>query len=270
MIEPNQASETMHCRLLPACTRTVELTLVVPTFNERGNVQSLVAALIPVLGGIQWEILFVDDNSPDGTAEQVRIAAAANACVRLLDRVGRRGLSSACIDGIQATVAPYIAVMDADLQHDERILPEMLRRLKCESLDMVVGSRAISGGSTGDLSWGRILLSRFGTKAARLVCHCQLSDPMSGFFMIRRQFFEKCVDHLEGTGFKLLLELLAASDAPPRIAEVPYTFRRRQQGRSKFGVGTGVAYLSFLGKEFVRLHETLGGGRALWSLSRWR
>ena len=203
------------------------------------------------LSGIQWEILFVDDSSPDGTAEQVSLIAATNRRVRLLQRVGRRGLSSACIEGMRATTAPHIAVMDADSQHDEHVLPEMLSRLKSDALDLVVGSRAVSGGSMGKFPRRRAVLSQLGTKAARFICHCQLSDAMSGFFVLRRSFFEKTIDRSEGTGFKLLLELLASSETPPRIAEVPYTFRERQRGASKFGVSAGLAYLRFLRKRIA-------------------
>lgn len=231
---------------------SLELTIVVPTFNEYANVTSLVNALETVLCGVQWEVLFVDDHSPDGTAEQIRSASVANPRVRLLERIGRRGLSSACIEGMCTTIAPFIAVMDADLQHDEGVLPEMLHRLKTESLDLVVGSRAVPGGGMGEISAGRVMLSHLGSKAAHLFCNSELSDAMSGFFMLRRSFFEKCVARMEGIGFKVLLELLAASEMPPRIAEVPYTFRPRGRGSSKFGVCASLAYLRFLGRRFSR------------------
>jgi len=227
-----------------------ELTIIVPSYNERENIQPLIKGLDIALQGIQWEVLFVDDGSPDGTAEEIRLAAAVNSRVRLLERVGTRGLSSACIEGMRTTSAPYIAVMDADLQHDEQILPVMLARLKSESLDVVVGSRSTCGGSMGKFSYSRVLLSRLGTEAAHLICRCQLSDAMSGFFIVRRSFFVKIVGRLKGTGFKLLLEVLASSSQdPPRIGEIPYTFRERQRGSSKFGIRACLAYLEFLRKK---------------------
>lgn len=157
--------------------------------------------------------------------------------------------------GMLATTAPYVAVMDADLRHDERILPEMLNRLKSESLDIVVGSRVVPAGSMG--RFPRVLISRLGTRAARFLCNCQLSDAMSGFFIVRRSFFEPTVCRLEGTGFKLLVDLLASNDVPPRFAEVPYTFRERQRGASKFGIGAALAYLRFLwNRSFARARTT--------------
>jgi dolichol-phosphate mannosyltransferase len=244
----------MDSELSPAASMTtsqptVDLAVVIPTFNERENITPLITALDAAITGIEWQVLFVDDDSQDGTAEQIRLAAATDSRVLLLERVGRRGLSSACIEGMRTTGAPYIAVMDADLQHDERILPVMLARLNSESLDVVVGSRSTCGGSMGTFSQGRVLLSRLGTEAACLVCSCHLSDAMSGFFMLRRSFFEENVDRLKGTGFKVLLELLSAGQVPPRVAEIPYTFRERQRGSSKFGIGTGLAYLRFLAKK---------------------
>lgn len=229
-----------------------ELAIIVPTLNERENIIRFVEALEAALRGIQWEVLFVDDHSPDGTAEEIRSIGVTNRRVRLLERFGRRGLSSACIEGMRLTVAPYLAIMDADLQHDEHLLPEMLRKLKTESLDLVVGSRTVPGGSMGDIAGARLFLSHLGSKAASLLRNCELSDAMSGFFMVNRSFFERCFHHLEGIGFKVLLELLAASKTPPRMAEIPYTFRRRLRGSSKFGMISGLAYLQFLAKELAR------------------
>lgn len=224
----------------------VELTVVVPTYNERANIALLLAALESALAGMEWEAIFVDDNSPDGTSDYIRRIAAANRRVRLLERTGHRGLASACIEGMRAARAPYIAVMDADLQHDERILPQMLNRLKSDMLDVVVGSRTISGGSMKALPSGRVLLSRVGAQAARRICHLAVSDAMSGFFVVRRSFFEKTAPHLQGIGFKVLLDLLTSAETVPRFDEVPYVFRKRQQGTSKFELPICLAYLRFL------------------------
>jgi dolichol-phosphate mannosyltransferase len=227
-----------------------ELALVIPTLNERENVLPLLSALETALAGIEWEAVFVDDDSRDGTAEQIRSIAASDPRVRLLGRVGQRDLSSACVEGMRSTLAPYVAVMDADLQHDERVLRQMLERMKVEVLDVVVGSRTVSGGSMGQFPWSRVLVSRLGATAARLVCHCQLSDAMSGFFIVRRSFFEGISTKLKGTGFKVLLDLLVSSEHTPRIGEVPYTFRKRQRGRSKFGILPAVSFLRFLVSTF--------------------
>src|SRR5688572_5401324 len=157
----------------------VELSIVVPSFNERDNVLPLVEKLEAALQGIGWEVIYVDDDSQDGTADRVRELARDDPRVRCLQRIGRRGLSSAVIEGILASSAPYVAVIDADMQHDETLLPQMLDRLKDGGLDVVVGSRYVSGGGTGDWSGRRVSLSQFATRLSRLAVRQPLTDPMS-------------------------------------------------------------------------------------------
>ncbi len=224
-------------------TSALQLSVVIPTFNERQNVPLLLEKLERKLSGIEWEAIFVDDNSPDGTSDLVREIARNNRRVRLIERIGRRGLSSACIEGMMASAAPYIAVMDADLQHDETILPEMLRRIEDEDLDIVVASRKVAGGSMGEFAKKRIRLSNLGTRTANLICRCEVSDPMSGFFMVESGFFRALVPRLTGTGFKILIDILASSEASPRVAEVPYCFANRQFGESKLDVNVKLEYL---------------------------
>jgi dolichol-phosphate mannosyltransferase len=224
----------------------IELAVIIPTFNERENIGFLIAALEKALVGIEWEAVFVDDDSPDGTAEHVRSVAAKNRRVRVIERIGRRGLSSACIEGMLATPAPYIAVIDADLQHDESLLPQMLARSKSEHLDVVVGSRNIVGGSMGEFSSQRVWLSNVGARISKLVCRCEVSDAMSGFFLVDRTYFQQVVRRLTGRGFKILVDLLASSNRPIRIGEVPYHFRNRQRGESKLDVNVELEYLFLL------------------------
>lgn len=224
----------------------IELAVVIPTYNELENVPVLLKALTKALAGTEWEAIFVDDNSPDGTAEYVREIGATNRRVRVLERIGRRGLSSACIEGMLTTPAPYVAVMDADMQHDESLLPEMLARIKSEHLDVVVASRNIRGGSMGEFSPNRVWLSNLGTRISRLVCHCDVSDAMSGFFVVDRVYFQEVVRRLTGTGFKILVDLLASSTREVRVAEVPYHFRNRQRGESKLDVNVELEYLFLL------------------------
>jgi dolichol-phosphate mannosyltransferase len=214
-------------------TPTPELTVVVPTLNERDNVLPLIALLDAALSGIAWEVVFVDDDSRDGTAAHVRALARQDSRVHCLQRIGRRGLSTACIEGALATAAPYIAVMDADLQHDEALLPRMLERLRAGACDIVIGSRYAAGGDIGDFSRQRAGISRLATRLSRLVCKAQIADPMSGFFMLRREVFESALRKLSGQGFKILLDLLASADGPLRIEELPYRFRQRRHGESK-------------------------------------
>ncbi len=224
----------------------IDLAVVLPTYNERENVSEVIARLEETLEGLRWELIFVDDDSPDGTAEVIREHARRDGRIRLLHRVGRRGLSSACIEGIMATSANYVAVMDADLQHDETILPKMLAQLRAESLDLVVGTRNADGGSMGEFGAGRVLLSRVGQKISHAVCKCRLSDPMSGFFLLRRSYFVEVVHRLNGGGFKILVDMLASSERPVRVGEVGYSFRSRRHGESKLDVNTAIEYLSLV------------------------
>jgi dolichol-phosphate mannosyltransferase len=224
-------------------TRPIELTVVVPTFKERLNVPILLEKLKAVLSHIEWEVLYVDDHSPDGTADAVREIALTDRRVRVIERIGRRGLSSACVEGMMASAAPYIAVMDADLQHDETALPEMLRKIEAEKLDVVIASRRMAGGSMGDFAKERVKLSDMGSKISKLVCRCDVSDAMSGFFVVEAKFFRALVPSLTGSGFKILVDVLASSPTAPRVGEVPYRFRTRQLGESKLDVNVQLEYI---------------------------
>jgi dolichol-phosphate mannosyltransferase len=214
-------------------TRSAQLSIVVPTFNERENVRLLVGLIDKVLAGIAWEIVFVDDNSPDGTADEVRDMAQADPRVRCIQRFGRRGLSSACVEGILATASPYVAIMDADLQHDEAILKPMYEKIVEGDVDLVVGSRYVEGGGVGEWSESRQRMSRFATSLALRLTKTPISDPMSGFMMMRRDAFMRSLPHLSSVGFKILLDIAASAPTPLRVAEVPFTFRTRQHGESK-------------------------------------
>jgi dolichol-phosphate mannosyltransferase len=223
-----------------------ELAIVLPTFNESKNIAVLVDRLERALAEIHYEIIFVDDDSPDNTAAVVRRLAQERDNVRVLHRIGRRGLSSACTEGILASCAPVIAVMDADMQHDERVLPEMLRRLREEQLDLVVGSRNIAGGGMAEFAKSRVWLSHLGRRLSRICAAHRLSDPMSGFFMIRFEAFEQIAHRLSGVGFKILLDIAASAGPHFRIGEVPYQFRNRAYGESKLDCVVGLEYLYLL------------------------
>lgn len=228
-----------------------ELAIVVPAYREKDNVGPLLDCLEKALQGIAYEVIFVDDDSPDGSSEEMRRFAHQTPRVRVLQRIGRRGLSSACLEGMMATAAPFIAVMDADLQHDERILPEMLDQLKRENLDLVVATRNAAGGSMGEFASHRVRLSQWGRKLSYLVSRCDLSDPMSGYFLLDRRFLEAVVREASGVGFKILLDLVASSPRPVRFAEVPYVFRNRTRGESKLDILVGLEYLQLLLDKFV-------------------
>ncbi len=235
---------------LPEAGLAVELAVVVPTYNERGNIRPLLAALSDALRDIRWEVIFVDDHSPDVTAEFVRQMAQTNPKVRVLERIGRRGLSSACIEGMLATAAPYIAVLDADLQHDERLLPRMLQRIKLQRLDLVVATRKLDG-NTSALSRRRIWLSNLGHRISQFVLGCEITDTMSGFFLIDRDFFARVAPRLNGAGFKILVDVLATSDRPISIGEEPYEFRKRHWGESKLDFRVEAEYLYLIADKLI-------------------
>src|SRR5205807_2870676 len=234
----------------PQALGSLLLSVVVPTFNERDNVTKLFHKLEATLAGIAWEVIFVDDNSPDGTWDVVRAMAREDSRVRCVRRIGRRGLSGACIEGILASSAPYAAVIDADLQHDERQLPKMLALLQGAEADLVVGSRYIAGGSAESFDKQRAGISALATEVAKRVLGVKIADPMSGFFMIRRDSFEQLAPQLSTQGFKILLDIVATAQGRLRTVEVPFTFGSRQHGESKLD---SMVALDFLGLVLAKL-----------------
>ena len=227
----------------PAST-VPELTIVVPTFNERDNVSELARRLDGVLTGIAWEMLVVDDDSPDGTSEVAKGLSQRDPRIRCIRRVGRRGLSGACIEGILASASPFVAVMDADLQHDETVLPQMLQLTR--EADIVIGTRYVKGGSAEGLSGRRQSVSTLGGRLARLVIKVEVSDPMSGFFMVKRELVERLAPKLSTSGFKILADILSVLPTSAKVAEVPYTFRERHSGDSKLDAKVLFDYLGLL------------------------
>jgi dolichol-phosphate mannosyltransferase len=222
----------------------VKLSVISPTFDEAQNVSPLLEQLSQVLCGLDYEILIVDDNSPDQTwlvAEQV---ARRDRRVRVLRRLQNPGLGAAVIDGFKAAQGEVVACIDADLQHDPSILPKMLEELGRGS-DVVVGSRYANGGGTGDWNWFRQIESRVATRMAKIVLGATLNDPMSGYFLMWRKDFARVQEQLNGKGFKILLEILAKLH-PANIREVPYTFRSRMAGKSKLSSKVVAQYLGQL------------------------
>lgn len=240
-------SETTTAPRTDVIAGAPELSIVVPTLNERDNIRPLIAEIETVLSGVRWEIIFVDDDSRDGTSDLVRELARADPRIRGLQRIGRRGLSTACIEGVLASAAPFVAVTDADLQHDERLLPDMLQTLKTEPYDLVIGSRYVGGGSTFDWNKRRARISSLATRLSRLICKADIADPMSGFFMMRRDLVEKIAPALSNEGFKILFDILVTErDAGLKIVELPYGFRSRKSGNSKFDIRNAVDFGALL------------------------
>ena len=229
-------------RLQPA----PELSIVVPTFNERENVPLLVEMLKASLPDIVWELLIVDDNSPDGTSALAKRIAADDARIRCIRRIGRRGLAGACLEGILASQAQYVAVMDGDLQHDETLLLPMLQLLRRDAANLVVGTRYAAGAPAAGLSMQRAFGSRLATRLAHHLFKLDLSDPMSGFFMLPRELIEKIAGKLSTQGFKILLDIAVTGGDELRIAELPYSFRQRLHGESKLDAAVVLEYAGLL------------------------
>jgi dolichol-phosphate mannosyltransferase len=232
-----EVMDMTHSRLeqaLDAATKPLELAVVLPTYNERANLRPLVARLDAALAGIRWEAIYVDDNSPDGTADEARAIGLEDPRIRVIQRIGRRGLASAAIEGMLSTAAPFVAVMDADLQHDPALLTQMLSAVSNNECDVAVASRFAEGASTEE--WGRpdrVKASGLANRIARKVTGVTLSDPMSGYFLLRAEVLRADAHRLSGVGFKILLDILATVDEPLRVKDFPMSFAARTEGESK-------------------------------------
>lgn len=224
----------------------VEITVVVPTLNERENVPILAARLAEALEGIAWEVVFVDDDSKDGTIEAIRALSRNSPRIRGLRRIHRRGLAGASLEGMLASSAPYVALIDADLQHDETRLREMLEILRTGNTDVVIASRYVDTTESGGLSEMRHAGSRAATWVAQRLLKTPLTDPMSGFFAMRREVVDSLAPRLSDQGFKILLDILASSPEPLRVREVPYVFKPRLHGESKLDAAIVLEYLGLI------------------------
>jgi dolichol-phosphate mannosyltransferase len=220
----------------------LEAAVIIPILNEHDNIVPLLERLWAALQGLHAEIVFVDDGSTDGSPELVEQIALQNQCVRLVRRIKRRGLSSAVTEGFLTTVAPVVAVIDGDLQHDETILPAMFESILTGGAELAIGTRYAAGGSVGEWAAHRVRISLLATRAAGLVMKTRLSDPMSGFFAIRRDLFLQIAPHLSQRGYKLLLDIVASHHREIATAEIPYRFRTRAAGQSKLDGAVALEY----------------------------
>ena len=226
---------------------TADLSIVVPTFNESANIEALIGRVSIALEGLSWEMIVVDDDSPDGTADVAKAIARHDGRVRCIRRVNRRGLSGACVEGILSSSAPFVAVMDADLQHDETLLLPMYRSVRSGAADIAVGSRYSTGNAVATgFSSLRARISRCGTALAKRILGITCTDPMSGFFMLRRDIFDPLAPRLAESGYKILADILASSSRPLRIAEFGFEFRPRRAGQSKFDARIVLDFLGLL------------------------
>lgn len=226
---------------------SLRLAIILPTLNERDNLAPLISRIDAALAAVAWEAIVVDDNSEDGTAEEARRIARADPRVRVIQRIGRRGLASAAIEGMCATAAPFVVVMDADHQHDPALLPAMLAEVEGGHCDVAVGSRFVAGASTdGWAEPGRERLSGLGNRLVRLVLREPLSDPLSGYFLLRADLVRAMAPRLSGIGFKLLLDILATAPEPLRVHEFPLAFAARRAGTSKLEPAIALDFLAGL------------------------
>ena len=231
--------------------QALELSVIVPVFNEADNVELLVSRLTLALADIEWEVIFVDDGSTDFTQRKVEVMAQCDRRIRILQRVGRRGLSSAVVEGFLSSSSPVVAVIDGDLQHDETILPGLYHAILTGNADIAIGTRYAAGGSVGDWADNRARISRFATLLAGLVMKTTVSDPMSGFFAVRRDIAVECAPRLSSVGYKLLLDILASMPRQLKVAEIPYHFRNRLAGYSKLDNAVALEYLELLADKIV-------------------
>ena len=222
------------------------VSIVVPTLNERDNVEVLFARLSERLGSLPWEMIVVDDDSLDGTWAWARAQARSDVRLRCLRRVNRRGLAGACVEGMLSSSAPVVVVMDGDLQHDETILPSMVKIIVDGEADLVVGTRHEQLAPEQAFGRARAWLSAAGTLMARAVTTQVVSDPMSGYFAIRQNLCEALAPRLGTEGFKILLDILSKAPAGLRVMEVGYGFGRRLSGTSKLDARVLVDYLGLL------------------------
>ncbi len=232
-----------------------QISIIIPCYNEKDNIVPLFKALEKVLREWHWEAIFVDDNSPDGTIEEIHKLAKQDARIRGVLRIRKRGLSSAVIDGVLTSSADCIAIIDADMQHDETRLPLMLHAVMNEHYDFAVGSRHIAGGSNQGLAnfWRRFL-SNIGIKLAQIFLPIPLKDPMSGFFVLKRNLFLKLLPYLTGIGFKILLDMILSCPSTIRVAEIPFQFRSRVSGQSKLGFKIMIQFILMLGQKIIIKH----------------
>ena len=253
-MEPLREATVAANRLLPEPTQSAPtLSVIVPTFNEAANVPVLTRRVSLALKGISWEIVFVDDNSPDHTSIVAKELGQRDARIRCIRRIGRRGLAGAFLEGALSSQAQFVAVLDGDLQHDERILPQMWELMTHQNADLVIGSRYVIGGDAQGFGAARAAISRIATNCARRLTRTSVKDPMSGFFMMRRDLLDRIAPDLSNEGFKILFDILVTErDVDLNIIELPYGFMARKAGESKFDLRNAVDFASLLAAKFMR------------------
>ncbi|MGI9613087.1 MAG: glycosyltransferase [Acidimicrobiales bacterium] len=235
------------------------MSVIVPTYNEAGNLPTLLDRLQAVLAGVAYEIVVVDDDSPDNTWRIATDRSRKDATIRVIRRMGRRGLSSAVLEGMDAASGSIMAVLDADLQHDEAILPKLVEAVRSGRADVAIGSREAPGGSYGEFGPVRRALSFVGSKVASAALGVGVSDPMSGYFALSAERYHDVRPAVNPRGFKILLDLLATGQRPD-VVEIGYGFRSRRSGETKLSGGVVGAFgLSIAELTLRRLKTRVSG-----------
>lgn len=224
----------------------MSFSLIIPTYNEKDNIRLLLDCLRETLGASEEvEIIVADDDSPDLTWQIVENYALLDKRIKVFRRIKNKGLSKAVIEGFINAKGDILGVMDADLSHDHKILPKMISAVRDEGYDLVVGSRRIPGGGADKWPWYRKISSDIATVIAKTILDIKLSDPMSGYFTLKRELFEKVKQEINPRGYKILLEIYVRSN-PPRVKEVPFIFKDRKQGYSKVNTKVMLQYMQML------------------------
>lgn len=224
----------------------MDLSIIIPALNEEENIRPLYEELASILGEISWEMIVVDDDSKDGTRNEVRALGENNPHVRLIHRIGRRGLSSACLEGMAAAGADHILVMDADLQHDSSVIPEMLKLVREESCDLVIASRFKEASEITGLSPFRRESSKWVNRGMKAFTGNDITDPLSGFFMLTRSLYDVIKYRASGIGFKILIDIIMSAPRRLTVMEVPFTFRERHSGESKLDISIVSEFLGLV------------------------
>ena len=228
------------------------LSVVVPTYRESANLAVLFRRVEAALEGLPWEMIVVDDDSPDGTSEIAFALASSDPRMRCLRRVNRSGLAGAVVEGWMSSSADIVAVIDGDLQHDETILLKMYRALAAGEDDLAIGTR-VADEHAGGLSPARQMLSDLGAWFFRRIAGATVTDPMSGYFMIRREIVSRLAPRLSPDGFKILADVILSAGGELKIVEIPYRFRKRVAGESKLTPLVGLDFLELVA------HHASGG-----------
>ena len=223
----------------------IAFSLIIPTYNERENLEELISSSTNILNKlkIKYEIIIADDNSPDQTWKVASELSKDFPSIRVIRRFRNRGLTPSVLEGMESAVGNILGVMDADLQHDISVLPQMLE--ECSSHDLVIGSRYTDSNTKNSLSFLRKILSKSGTFFARVLLGLKISDPLSGYFLVKRDVFKELSSDINAKGFKILLQIVGRN-SNLKIKEIPYSFSERKKGSTKLNEEVAIDFLSEL------------------------